>query len=377
MEVEGLEGLEGLQELLGLAAAAAAAIEAEGIVQPQQQPQGSINLAAFSADSQNVHTGPAQQSTARAIEILLERKQNGTLRSILDCWKERGVFSEELRVMLEDTMDFCVAERVVPSFNLDISPTVKHVSYREVIEIIWQHYARTDTYAFQQTLSCHLARILRKQGADASPKEKVESLMDHLVLLCDFAVYDAAEKTTSRAYSLTGPASSSCVSRRSSVILYILGKRHTVYDGLFANVSEELVPHHLSSMFRELVNDVDRVTGFGTDYKTILDCVWSFAFSQSNTVQREIMFRLIEEVMDGRGMCCQGKMTRLVNVLRGFDPALDDVPVLSISEQLQARMSVISTLPVAERRTAATATFAELAIPEAEQAPWLEAVLDA
>jgi hypothetical protein len=130
-------------------------------------------------------------------------------------------------------------------------------------------------------------------------------------------------------------------------------------------------------MFRELVNDVDRVTGFGTDYKTILDCVWSFAFSQSATAQREIMFRLIEEVMDGRGMCCQGKMSRLVNVLRGFDPALDDVPVLSISEQLQARMSVISTLPVAERPAAAATAFAELGIPEAEQAPWLEAALDA
>jgi hypothetical protein len=70
-------------------------------------------------------------------------------------------------------------------------------------------------------------------------------------------------------------------------------------------------------------------------------------------------------------------MTRLANVLRGFHSGLESIPVLSVREQLQNRMAVIGALPLAERRAAADAVFAELGIMGAEQDPWLEAVLEA
>jgi hypothetical protein len=121
---------------------------------------------------------------------------------------------------------------------------------------------------------------------------------------------------------------------------------------------------------------VSRVRNFGISYATLLSQVWAYAVAQPTEMRQEIALRLAEEILDGRGMCEQGKMTRLTNVLRGFHPALDDIVVLSVGEQLQNRMAVIGAMPVEERSAAATAVFAELAIPAAEQGAWLEALAE-
>ena len=129
-------------------------------------------------------------------------------------------------------------------------------------------------------------------------------------------------------------------------------------------------------VWSEFKLDVSRVRNFGISYATLLNQIWTYASAQPTELRQEIALRLAEEILDGRGMCEQGKMTRLTNVLRGFHPALDDVVVLSVGEQLQNRMAVISAMPADERLAAAAAVFAELAIPAVEQGPWLEALVD-
>jgi len=127
----------------------------------------------------------------------------------------------------------------------------------------------------------------------------------------------------------------------------------------------------------ELMDDLERLVAFDCSYCDILCVVWTFMREQPHEPQQELHLRFAEEIVDGVGMCAQGKMTRLVNVLRGFDPALDEVPALSLKEQLQARMATVAALPLAERAAAAAAVFADLHISAEDQAPWVEALLDA
>jgi hypothetical protein len=116
---------------------------------------------------------------------------------------------------------------------------------------------------------------------------------------------------------------------------------------------------------------------FDTKYSDLLQSIWAYACEKSLETQSQIAIRLAEEVVDGEGMCPQGKMSRLVNVLRGFHPELDAIPAIPISEQLQSRMAVISAMPIAERAAAAAAVFDELSISEAIQAEWMDALLEA
>jgi hypothetical protein len=132
-----------------------------------------------------------------------------------------------------------------------------------------------------------------------------------------------------------------------------------------------------NAAWSEFKHDVDTVSNFGVTYAELLSCVWTYAKTRPADLQREIAVRIAEEVLDGLGMCEQGKITRLTNVLRGFHPALDEISVLSVGEQLQNRMAVISGMPAEERRAAADAVFAELGVPAADQEAWRDAVLEA
>ena len=127
----------------------------------------------------------------------------------------------------------------------------------------------------------------------------------------------------------------------------------------------------------ELMDDLERLVAFDCNYCDIFCVVLNYVGTQPHEPQQELHLRFAEEIVDGVGMCAQGKMTRLVNVLRGFDPAIDEIPALSANEQLQARMATIATLPPTDRAGAAAAVFAELHIPAAEQVAWLSALLEA
>ena len=108
-------------------------------------------------------------------------------------------------------------------------------------------------------------------------------------------------------------------------------------------------------------------------YKHLLDKVWGLI--QKSKHKDDLEQRLWEEALDSLGMCTQGHMTRLANVLQGFEEAVE-APKVEIpkGERLQAAMAQIAELPQNERESAARRVFAELEIPEERQGSWLEAL---
>jgi len=123
----------------------------------------------------------------------------------------------------------------------------------------------------------------------------------------------------------------------------------------------------------EVQHDYYECVAFSISYGEVLDRVWSFIRNHKD--RQELFVRLAQEITEGIGMCTNGKMARLVNVLQGFDETLlVDAP----KEVFQEKFALLRTLPNAagERGVAAQALFEEFSIPEAERAVWLEALLE-
>jgi hypothetical protein len=90
-------------------------------------------------------------------------------------------------------------------------------------------------------------------------------------------------------------------------------------------------------------------------------------------LQLELFKRAFEECEESVAMCCEGHISRLCNVMVGFDDAF--APPVPFGEILQNKMAAIAALEVEteEKVKQATAFFNEFAVPEAERVAWLEA----
>lgn len=88
----------------------------------------------------------------------------------------------------------------------------------------------------------------------------------------------------------------------------------------------------------------------------------------------ELTKRLWEECSEAVGMCCEGHISRLANVFVGFDETFKSPA--SPNEMLQTRLAEIAQLKLRPETKLAKAkdVMDELGIPEAERAPWLEAL---
>jgi len=109
-------------------------------------------------------------------------------------------------------------------------------------------------------------------------------------------------------------------------------------------------------------------------YKKTLDGLYLMIRDvKDDDMRKELFKRAYEECFESVGMCCDGHISRLCNVLVGFDDAF--APPVPFGEILQARMSAIAALEVEtdEKIRQATAFFNEFAVPEADRSAWLEA----
>ena len=88
----------------------------------------------------------------------------------------------------------------------------------------------------------------------------------------------------------------------------------------------------------------------------------------------ELVKRLWQECWESLGMCCEGHIGRLANVFVGFDENFKSPA--SPNEMLQTRLAEIAQLKLRPETKLAKAkdVMDELGIPEAERAPWLEAL---
>jgi hypothetical protein len=116
---------------------------------------------------------------------------------------------------------------------------------------------------------------------------------------------------------------------------------------------------------------------FGHLYGSILNHIVTRIRTHSVEIQRELFQRLTEEIVESVGMCVQGKMTRLVNVVRGFEPEIDAcVSSRPSREEFQNRFVVItkSGLPIPMQKGLAAQLLEECLIPESEREGWLVAL---
>jgi hypothetical protein len=98
---------------------------------------------------------------------------------------------------------------------------------------------------------------------------------------------------------------------------------------------------------------------------------------ESVETRTEIYRRLYQEAHDSVGMCCDGHLARLVNVLVGFDDAFR--PPVSQGELIQNRIAAIAVLEgvsAEERIRQANAFFDEIAYPGAERGAWLDVLAE-
>jgi hypothetical protein len=107
-------------------------------------------------------------------------------------------------------------------------------------------------------------------------------------------------------------------------------------------------------------------------YQRVLDHLWSLILhSEENT---ELVKRLYQECFEAKGMCCDGHINRLVNVMVGFHDAFN--PPLSPKEILQNKMSAIAMRdgPLDDKIKEAMEVFDEVKLPEEERQVWLESL---
>ena len=107
-------------------------------------------------------------------------------------------------------------------------------------------------------------------------------------------------------------------------------------------------------------------------YMRVLDHLWSLILhSEENT---ELVKRLYQECFEAKGMCCDGHINRLFNVMVGFHDAFN--PPLSPKEILQNKMSAIAMRDgsLDDKIKEAMEVFEEVKLPEEERQVWLDSL---
>ena len=108
--------------------------------------------------------------------------------------------------------------------------------------------------------------------------------------------------------------------------------------------------------------------------KVFTGTVYKISKVEDHALRQELAKRLWEECKEAVDMCCEGHIGRLANVFVGFDSAFKSPA--SPNEMLQDQIAAIANLKLRPELKLAKAktVMDELGIPEAERAPWLEAL---
>ena len=109
------------------------------------------------------------------------------------------------------------------------------------------------------------------------------------------------------------------------------------------------------------------------EYRKALRGIWAKIKTYEGDIRLELTKRLWEECYESVGMCAQGHLSRLANVLVGFDETIK--PPSSSKQYFQERIADLSRkdLPTDEKIRLAMELMDEVALPQDERAPWLEA----
>jgi hypothetical protein len=104
-------------------------------------------------------------------------------------------------------------------------------------------------------------------------------------------------------------------------------------------------------------------------YADLLNHLW--AYIRGHEHKGELVKRLMEELEEGMNTCGNGKVSRLVNVLAGFE---EGILVADLESAFQSKMAALRSLP--DRLHSAQELFREYTIPMDQQMVWLQALED-
>lgn len=108
-------------------------------------------------------------------------------------------------------------------------------------------------------------------------------------------------------------------------------------------------------------------------YGRVLDCVWQFILASPD---REDLMKIVKvEMQDNIGMCAQGNLSRLCNILSGY---LDDVVIRESPAEIMGRMisSILETADITERARKMTEALIESRMPVEKWHEWAEPAFD-
>jgi len=107
-------------------------------------------------------------------------------------------------------------------------------------------------------------------------------------------------------------------------------------------------------------------------YRNALDGLWCRISDSEH--RDELISRLWEECFESMKLCCDGHLSRLSNVLVGFDDVF--VPIVSSGERLQQGMSAIASedSDLYSKVERAWNLFEELNVPFEDRLPWIDAL---
>jgi hypothetical protein len=106
-------------------------------------------------------------------------------------------------------------------------------------------------------------------------------------------------------------------------------------------------------------------------YQRLLDGLWTRI--KLSPHKDDLVQRLWEEALESLKMCCEGHISRLCNVLVGYDETFK-APV-STGEMLQQRISAIAAedISIPHKVVKAWEVMEELEIPREQRMEWIEA----
>lgn len=138
------------------------------------------------------------------------------------------------------------------------------------------------------------------------------------------------------------------------------------------------IPQELKAFadYLKVINDVELWRGKEARYRLAFRALcYKIHTEPDKERQTEMWRRLFQECLEAVDMCCDGHLSRLANALVGFDD--DFKPAISLGELIQQKLAAISEMDAADadKMRLATEFFDEHAVPDAERAPWLEALV--
>jgi hypothetical protein len=150
----------------------------------------------------------------------------------------------------------------------------------------------------------------------------------------------------------------------------------TLDEILTAWVTDLNVVAQISNVYNDMVKWADTKSVVQDDdylYRHALRGLWAMIKTYDGEIRLELTKRLWEECNEAVDMCAQGHLSRLANVLVGFDAQFKSPQ--SLKESLQNALGYISMQdsPLAEKIEKATAVMDEMGVPHEERQAWLDA----